>query len=324
TQELILRKIYPVPSRFRRLAKFLRLYQVSGLEKLVQALHLPALFSKKFATLSRMAPRIEAKFSDQLLPEVIPARGEIRYRVALLTGCVQDVAFATVNRDTAHVLAYDGCEVWIPRPQVCCGSLHGHIGDQETAARLAQQTLDIFSQRPVDAIIVNAAGCGSFMKHYARLFENTGLSQARRQQFLDFSARVKDIHEFLLEIGFRKPEHAVHATVTYHDACHLAHGQKITRAPREILQSIPGLQLVPLAESDWCCGSAGIYNITHTDTSLELLDRKMGHIRATGAQIVASANPGCNIQLAFGVKRHRLNFEVVHPVSLLRRAYGNL
>ena len=297
----LLEKVFTQPSLLRRLARALRLYQRSGLETLALRLHLPRLLSKKLDELAPLAPTISPKFTHDLLPEILPAQGEMRYRVAMLSGCVQDVAFAEINRDTALVLAYNGCEVWTPRQQVCCGSLHGHVGDRETAVRLAAQNIELFNSREIDAVIVNAAGCGSFMKSYGELFSGIDHPRISPEAAEAFSAKVKDVHEFLVEIGFRKPEHPMPQRVTYHDACHLAHGQNIRSQPREILRSIPGIEFVELPEADWCCGSAGIYNITHTETAAQLLRRKVGNIQKTGASIVASANPGCSIQIQSGL-----------------------
>ena len=318
----LLEKVFTNPPLLRKLARALRLYQRSGLEALALRLRLPRLISKKLDRLAPLAPTISAKFTHQFLPEILPARGETHYRVALLSGCVQDVAFAEINRDTALVLAHHGCEVWTPRQQVCCGSLHGHVGDRETALRLAAQNIELFSSRKTDAVIINAAGCGSFMKSYGELFSGVANAPIPQAVAEAFSTKVKDIHEFLLEIGLRKPEQPIQQRVTYHDACHLAHGQKIRSAPRQILRAIPGIEFVELPEADWCCGSAGIYNITHTETAMQLLDRKIQNIAQTAAVIVASANPGCSIQIRAGVKKLKREIEVAHPISLLRRAYG--
>lgn len=313
----LLSALFRKQARLRWLARLIRLYQKSGLESLLRRTHALRLLSKKFDALIALTPHINAHFSTAMLPEILPAQGEQRYRVALLTGCVQDVAFAEVNRHTAEVLAYNGCEVWIPRGQSCCGSLHGHIGDRAAAQEFARRIMEIFGQHEFDAVITNAAGCGSFMKDYATLCNDGDQSAAA-----DFAGRVADIHEFLVRIGFRRPEHHVPARVTYHDACHLAHAQKITAAPREILKSIPGVEFVELGEANWCCGSAGVYNVVHTETAMQLLARKMEHVRKTGAAIVASANPGCSIQIAAGVRKYGLDMDVVHPISLLHAAYG--
>jgi glycolate oxidase iron-sulfur subunit len=233
-------------------------------------------------------------------------------------GCVQDVAFASVNEDTATVLAANGCEVIVPRNQACCGSLHGHTGDAEDAKMLARKIIDIFEATEVDAVVVNAAGCGSFMKTYHHLFADDPVMHRRAEKF---AAKVKDISEYLVEIGFEQPPQMVSERVTYHDACHLVHGQKVARQPREIMRAVAGANYVELNEASWCCGSAGIYNLTHFETSMQLLERKMKNIAATGAKVVATGNPGCAIQLLHGCRQHGVSIEVVHPATLLRRAY---
>jgi glycolate oxidase iron-sulfur subunit len=270
-------------------------------------------------TLAPMAPRIESKFTFERLPEkVSPRAGNARHRVALLVGCVQDVVFASVNEDTAIVLAENGCEVIVPRQQVCCGSLHGHTGEIETAKILARKNIDIFEAANVEAVIVNAAGCGSFMKSYGHLFADDPLLRARAEKF---AAKVKDISEYLIEIDFKKPPLALSNRLTYHDACHLVHGQKIARQPREIVKAVAGENYVELNEASWCCGSAGIYNLTHFEASMQFLERKMKNILATGAKVVVTGNPGCAMQLQYGCQKFGVSMEVVHPATLLRRAY---
>ncbi len=216
------------------------------------------------------------------------------------------------------MLVANGCEVIVPRRQACCGSLHGHTGDAEDAKMLARKTIELFEAAAVEAIIVNAAGCGSFMKTYHHLFAGDPAMQNRAEKF---AAKVKDISEYLVEIGFKPPAHKLSEAVTYHDACHLVHGQKIAQPPREVVRAIAGSHYVELNEASWCCGSAGIYNLTHYETAMQLLERKMKNIVATGAKVVATGNPGCAIQLQHGCRQLGVSIEVVHPVTLLRRAY---
>ena len=241
------------------------------------------------------------------------------YRVGLLTGCVQDLVYSDVNRDTADVLLANGCTVVTPPSQGCCGSLHAHNGEYELAKDYARRLLDHFDLDRLDAIITNAAGCGSHLKHFDRLLHDDPRYAAKAAQW---SAKVKDISEWLVEIGFRAPEKpGTEARVTYHDACHLCHGQKITAQPRELLGKIPGLQIAPLPESMWCCGSAGIYNLIQPEMAGKLLQRKLDHIASTGATIVATGNPGCLLQIQNGLAARGTHLEVVHPVTLLARAY---
>ncbi|MGH7598217.1 MAG: (Fe-S)-binding protein [bacterium] len=318
-KKFILRQIFTKPARLRFVARLLRFYQASGLEKLALWLRLPRILGRKMMALAPMAPRIEAKFTFERLAEKISPRGEkVRHRVALLVGCVQDVAFASVNEDTATVLAVNGCEVIVRRDQVCCGSLHGHTGDLQNAKILALRNIEVFEAANVDAVIVNAAGCGSFMKTYNHLFVDDPAMHHRAEKF---AAKVKDISEYLVEIGFTQPPPIVSERATYHDACHLVHGQKVARQPREIVRAVAGANFVELNEATWCCGSAGVYNLTHFETSMQLLERKMKNIVATGAKVVVTGNPGCSIQLQHGCRQFGVSIEVVHPVTLLRRAY---
>lgn len=243
-------------------------------------------------------------------------------RVAVLTGCVQDLIFADINRATVDVLLANDCEVHTPPVQPCCGSLHAHNGDTETARQLARRQLDLFDPFNFDAIISNAGGCGSHLSHYDHLLEDDA---AYRDRAAEWSRKLKDVSAYLVEIGFRKPASATSTvesvSVTYHESCHLCHGQKVSKQPREILNAIPGVALTECAEATWCCGSAGIYNITQPDTAGWLQQRKLGHLRDTGAPVIATANPGCHLQIENGFKEAGDPHTVVHPVILLARAY---
>jgi glycolate oxidase iron-sulfur subunit len=315
---LLLRGLFTRPRLLRFAGRLVRFYQQSGLQSFIRALHLTALLPRRLRDLEKQMPHINRRFSAALIP---PALTPILlgHRVGLLTGCVQDLTFSGVNRDTADVLLANNCAVVTPSLQFCCGSLHSHNGDLESARQLARHNIDSFDLDNLDAIITNAAGCGSHLKHYDRLLADDPQYAARA---IVWSEKVKDIHEWLVEIGFRAPKIAADPQiVTYHEACHLCHGQKISRQPRQLLESIPGLKLVELVEATWCCGSAGIYNITQPDMSRQLLERKMDHIQSTGASIVATGNPGCLLQLSFGMRERGLNLQILHPVSLLARAY---
>ena len=321
---LTLRWMFTRPRVLRAIGRLLYLYQNSGLEALVRGLRLAALFPKRLRDLEKLTPRVNRNFSDALIkPNETPSVK--KYRVGMLTGCVQDLTFSDVNRDTVDVLLANGCEVVTPRAQFCCGSLHAHNGELELSKKMARKNLDAFPDlEKFDAIISNAAGCGSHLKNYGHLLADDPVYAERAAMW---SARLFDVHEWLCKIGIpapsiRNPQSAIrNLTVTYHEACHLCHGQKITRQPREVLKSIPGLQLVELPESTWCCGSAGIYNITQPEMSQKLLRRKMANIEKTGAQIVASANPGCSVQLQAGAREAQKKIAIAHPISLLARAY---
>jgi glycolate oxidase iron-sulfur subunit len=296
----------------------LRLYQQLGLQTLLRKSGVLRLLPKRLRELEAMTPTVQAHFSSDLIAPVTPALGARRYRVALLTGCAQDLIFSDVNRDTAEVLAQNGCEVITPPEQLCCGSLHAHNGEWDLAQTLARRNLEQFPPDQFDAIITNAAGCGSHLKHYAKLLEGDGRYEARAHAW---DAKVKDIHEWLAEIGIKPPPAGPTQRVTYHEACHLCHGQKITAQPRAVLRAIPNLALVELPESTWCCGSAGIYNIVQPEMAAQLLDRKLQHIRSTACTIVATGNPGCLLQIQNGAKQQSLPLRIVHPISLLAEAY---
>jgi glycolate oxidase iron-sulfur subunit len=257
------------------------------------------------------------------LPMVTPAAGDKRGRVALLNGCVMRVLFGPVHHATARVLSANGVEVICPPSQGCCGALHGHQGEGDEARQMARDTIAAFERDPVgyDAIIVNSAGCGSFMKDYGHLLQD---DPAWAERAARFSARVKDVSEYLHALGPRPMTRSLDGLrITYHDACHLAHGQKVTSAPRALLKSIPGATFVELAESELCCGSAGIYNFLQPDMARQLQQRKIANIRATEAQVVATGNPGCLAWIKSGMPAGVSAPEIVHPVELLDRAYGN-
>jgi glycolate oxidase iron-sulfur subunit len=306
-------------SHLRFVGRILRIYQQLGLQALVRGSGVLKLLPKRLQELEGITPDIQPKFSAELIAPVTPAVGAKRYRVAMLIGCAQDLIFSDINRDTVEVLARNGCEVITPPKQLCCGSLHAHNGEWEMAQQLARKQLEQFPPDQFDAIITNAGGCGSHLKHYHKLLAN---DPAYRDRAVLWDKKVKDIHEWLVEIGIQPPaNHAPAQVVTYHESCHLAHGQKITTQPRQLLGLIPNLKLVELPESLWCCGSAGIYNIVQPEMANQLLDRKLKHIKSTGVSIVANGNPGCLLQLINGAKHQGLNLRVVHPVTLLAEAY---
>ena len=305
--------------RLELLGKALRLYQQLGLQALVRRSGILNLLPQRLRDLEAMTPTVCEHFSAELIAPVTPAAGEKRYRVAMLTGCAQDLTFSGVNRDTVEVLAHNGCEVFTPPDQSCCGSLHAHNGEWLLAQQLARRNIDQFPPDQFDAIITNAGGCGSHLKHYATLLANDP-AYARLAQLWD--QKVKDIHEWLAQIKIRIPgSEARNCLVTYHESCHLTHGQKVVSQPREILRAIPGVTLLELPEANWCCGSAGIYNLTQPEMASQLLDRKIKHIKSTGATTVATANPGCLLQLINGARQHGLSLRIVHPITLLAEAY---
>ena len=306
--------------RLQMVGKAMQLWQDTGLQGLLRKSGVTKLLPKRLRELEAMTPTVQPKFSDELIDTVTPATGTKRFRVALLTGCAQDLLFSDVNRDTAEVLARNGCEVYTPSNQHCCGSLHAHNGAWDLACELARKNLDQFPPHQFDAIITNAGGCGSHLKHYHKLLHDDPRYAAAAR---DWDSKVKDIHEWLAKIGITEPkaEGQPKQTVTYHESCHLCHGQKISSQPRQVLRKIPGLQLVELPEASWCCGSAGIYNLTQPEMAGQLLERKVDHILTTGAQVVATGNPGCLLQVLNGLKDRGVGIRVAHPITLLAEAY---
>ncbi|NDA26702.1 MAG: (Fe-S)-binding protein [Verrucomicrobia bacterium] len=310
--------LFTHPRCLRLVGRAFWLFQICGLQRLARALGLTKLLPKRLRELEPMTPIILTKFSHQLIQPLENSHEKRRFRVGLLTGCIQDLVFADINRDTADVLLANGCEVVTPPVQPCCGSLHAHNGDPETAGEMARRMINLFDPASFDAIITNAAGCGSHLKNYGRLLEGDPGYAGRAREW---DRKVRDIHEWLVEIGFRAPKGEIRERVTYHEACHLCHGQRISRQPREILRSIPGIELVELPESTWCCGSAGVYNLTQPETATALQKRKVGHILSTRAGTVATSNPGCHLQISQGLGQVQAAMRVDQPVSLLARAY---
>ena len=317
---LTMRWLFMDLRRLELLALAIRLWQETGLQALLRQSMLLTLLPRRLRELEAMTPHIQPHFSAELIPSVTSASGARNYRVALLTGCAQDAMFSNVNRYTAEVLARNGCEVVTPPEQHCCGSLHAHNGELEMARELARRNIDQFPPGQFDAIITNAGGCGSHLRHYARLLADDPAYRERAELWDD---RLKDIHEWLSIIGFQTPaaRNLPRQTVAYHESCHLRHGQKIVEPPRQVLRAIPNLTLVELPESDWCCGSAGIYNLIQPEMAGQLLERKVNHIVSTGASTVATANPGCLAYIASGMMRRNLPIRIAHPISLLAEAY---
>lgn len=319
---LSVKTIFMSPRLLHWVGRSLRLYQVSGLNALVRKLKLTRLLPKRLADLEPTTPKVQAKFSTQLIDNwEYPAGGQPKYRLGFLTGCVQDLVFSDVNRDTVDVLLANNCAVFTPRQQSCCGSLHAHNGELELAKELARRQLDTFDLDALDGVISNAGGCGSHLKGYGHLLADDPDYAERARQW---DAKLFDIHEWLIKIDFRAPRSSSSAPasrITYHDSCHLCHGQKIARQPRDILRRIPGIELVELPEASWCCGSAGIYNITQPEQAGKLQLRKMDNIAKTGCSLVATANPGCHLQLENGFKLTGESGQVRHPASILAEAY---
>lgn len=316
---LTLHFLFLGPRRLRIAGRLLWLYQVSGLQSLLRAVRFGGLLSAHMRNLERQTPRIQRQFSHQRIAEWEHPPRPARYRVGLLTGCVQDLAFSDINRDTADVLLSNHCSVFTPRNQGCCGSLLSHNGELERARMLARRLIDLFPPDKFDAILSNAGGCGSHLKHFGPLLAaDSAYAESARQ----WDLKLKDIHEWLAETGPEPfPALAEPVTATYHPSCHLGHGQGIHQQPGELLKRMPGLTLVALQDADVCCGSAGIYNITQPAQSKLLQERKANCIRQTQATVVLTANPGCHLQLQNATGTQQPEWDVMHPVSLMARAY---
>jgi glycolate oxidase iron-sulfur subunit len=316
---LVFHHLLQSPGLLRIAGSFLYLYEASGLRRLQRSSGVFRLLGR-FGQLERLAPGAEAPFFFRHVGQVFPAEGTPRYRVAFLAGCIANVSFARLNEATVRVLQKNGCEVTVAKGQTCCGALHVHAGIAGEARNLARRNIDAVLGGHYDAIITNAAGCGSTLKEYHELLEHDPAYAARAHEF---SSKVKDVNEFLASIELNRSMGELPLQVTYQDSCHLAHGQKVRLAPRKLLQAIPGVVFKELPLSDVCCGSAGIYNVVHNEMSMAILEKKMQHVNSTGAGVVATANPGCMLQLAAGAQIHGRNQRVVHVVELLDEAYAN-
>ncbi len=314
-RELVYRRLLPFPKRIAGVARLLRFYQSTGLETLARGSGLLRLMGLE--NQARLLPRMDREFFFSRLGKTFPARGQRRARVAFFAGCVAQVAFSRLNDATIRVLQANGCEVVVPAGQVCCGALAAHSGLRDVARDLGRANLDVFLREDCDAVITNAAGCGSTLKEYAALFAPSDPAHERATKF---AARMRDVTQFLVELGLSSSLRPLPMRVTYQDSCHLLHGQKIREAPRELIRSLPGIELVEMPLADHCCGSAGVYNVTQPGASMALLKEKMEAARGTGATAIVTANPGCILQLQAGVAMYRTGQEVLHVVELIDRA----
>jgi glycolate oxidase iron-sulfur subunit len=317
-RNLVYRALLPYPNRIASLARFVRLFQISGLESATRKTGMARGLGMQDRL--ELLPRIDKKFFASQLGQTFPARGTKRARVAFFAGCIARVTFTALNEATIRVLQANGCEVIVPKDQACCGALAAHAGMREVARDLARTNFRAFGADDVDAIITNAAGCGSTLKEYPQLFPAGGdfLAQAG-----PFARKVRDVTEFLDELGVVAPMNQLPIRVTIQDSCHLVHGQKIREAPRRLVRAVPGVEIVEMPLADHCCGSAGVYNVTQTEASMSLLDEKMRLVRDTHADAIVTANPGCILQLRAGVTKFDTRQEVMHIVELLDRAIAS-
>ncbi|MCB9139858.1 MAG: 4Fe-4S dicluster domain-containing protein [Caldilineaceae bacterium] len=314
-RRLALRELMPNKQRLRLLARGLVFYQRLGISKAIEAL---GVLPPRLRSLEALLPPLTAVFPNYSVPA--PAMGKRRGRVAFLYGCVQDAFLGNVNAASIRVLQRNGYEVHFPQTQTCCGAAALHMGENDLALDLARRNIDAVELKRYDAIISNAGGCGATLKEYGRLLAN---DPAYAQRAQDFAAKVQDISEFLAVRLHATPTGRIDARVTYADSCHLRHVQHVVNQPRRLLQQIPGIELIEMAEPGKCCGSAGVYNIIHSETADLVLDAKMADIRNTGAEIIVTTNTGCHMQYIYGVKRAGLNMRVVHLVELLDWSYAN-
>jgi glycolate oxidase iron-sulfur subunit len=310
----ILFGLFPYPDKLRRSLRPARIAQQLGLERLLIATGIWRLLPPRLGRLMTMLPRLEKPLPP--LPEFLAAKGRRRARVALFTGCVGDVLFRHTNWATARVLQENGCDVLVPPEQVCCGAIHFHAGNSPPAQEMADRNSAAFDPAGVDAIIVNVAGCGSMLKDYGHHWHDENRLARER-----FAAKVRDCSEFLDQLGLIPPTGEIRLTATYHDACHLAHAQRVREQPRNLLQKIPGLKLVELPESELCCGAAGTYNLTEPEMADRLGKRKLANIRSTGARLVVTGNAGCLLQIAREARLTGETLKIMHPMDVLDLSY---
>ncbi|WP_088892852.1 (Fe-S)-binding protein [Leptolyngbya ohadii] len=309
--------LFPHPDRLRMLLAPLMVYQKLGMPQLVRATGLLKKFSPRLAAMETLLPEVTVKSFQDNLPTIVPAQGEKRYRVGMILGCVQRLFFSDVNEATARVLSANGCEVVIPKSQGCCAALPHHQGQETDAQALARQMIDSFEDTGVDAIIINAAGCGHTLKEYGHLLQD---DPNYREKAEAFSAKVKDVQEFLCAIGLTaklSPLQDQPLAIVYQDACHLLHGQKISLQPRQLLRQIPGVTLREPVDAVLCCGSAGVYNMLQPEVAEELGQQKVRNLLNTGASLIASSNPGCSLQVLKHLELQGKKMPLFHPIKLL-------
>ncbi|MBI3695393.1 MAG: (Fe-S)-binding protein [Acidobacteria bacterium] len=317
-RSLVYRHLLVSPGLMTLAGNLAAFYQWSGLRRLVRSSRVLEAFGR-LGKLERLMPPAERPFFFDQIGKTFPAHGERQHRVAFIAGCLANVSFSRLNEATVRVLQHNGCEVTVPAGQSCCGALHVHAGLRDIARDLARRNIEAFESGGYEAIVTNAAGCGSTLKEYGELLEQ---DPAWAERARAFSARVKDITEFLGSIDLNREMRSLDITVTYQDSCHLAHGQRVRLQPRQLLEAVPGLKFRELPLSDLCCGSAGVYNVQHNEMSMSLLEKKMQMAATTGADTLVTANPGCMLQLRAGAELFGRNQRVLHVVEVLDEAYG--
>lgn len=321
-QQFMLFHVFPYRWRNRLALAPARLMQWTGLDYLTESIGLTKLLPASLRNMKNMLPALKPHYGH--LPEVLEPIGKRRARVALFLGCVADSLYPETNFNTARVLQHNGCEVWIPRNQGCCGALHYHAAEEPQARAFAAKNCDAFGAfdaerfAGLDAIVTNAAGCGYQLKDYGHMMHGSPQAEVAAR----FQSKVRDVSEFLMELGPVAPRHALPIQATYHDACHLRHAQQIYKQPRALLEMIPGLELAPLAESELCCGAAGSYNLTQPEMAERLGDRKAANIVATHAQALFTGNVGCLMQIMRHLKKVQPNLWCAHPIDALWASYS--
>jgi len=315
----IIFNLFPYPNRLRVLLPFFWLYQKSQLQPFLQKLGILKTISPHLAAMDSLLPQVNLSDIQQQYPTIIPAIGKRRYRVGMILGCVQRLFFSEVNLATIRVLSANGCEVVIPQSQGCCSALPAHQGQEKQAQELAKQMIDSFAHSDTDYVIINAAGCGHTLKDYEHILQDA--EDSYREKANQFSTKVRDIQEFLVEIGITSALYPIadeDLTIVYQDACHLLHGQGISAQPRDLLLQIPGIILKEPVDAALCCGSAGVFNMLQPQIAQELGQSKLDNLLQTGAQLIASSNPGCSLQLSNTMRsQHREQIPIKHPVELL-------
>ncbi|WP_260631072.1 (Fe-S)-binding protein [Bacillus sp. S/N-304-OC-R1] len=314
--KFFLHGLFPHHTRLNTLGGFLKFYQKSGIQKVVRKTKLINIMPQHLVDMEAIMPEVKEsvrkKYRNQT---VMKAKGETKREVAMLTGCIMDIMFSDINESTINVLTRNGNDVNIPSGQTCCGALHVHAGDRDMGRKLAKQNIEAF--KDAETVIVNAAGCGCMMKEYGELFREEPEWKKKAEEF---SEKVVDISKHLHDTGYEKPKAELKTKITYHDACHLAHGQGVRKEPREILLDIPGVEMIHMPNADRCCGSAGIYNITNPEMASAVLESKMENV-PEDVEMISMGNPGCMLQMAVGVQKYGRNQRIVHTVQLLDWAY---
>jgi glycolate oxidase iron-sulfur subunit len=318
-KQILFGSIIPKPDRMEWATLPLRIYEKLGLRRVVHALGILKWMPAKVRDMEAMMPRLPQRPLRQVLPEVTNSTGESRYRVGFFLGCAQSLMFAEESNATVRVLTRNGCTIITPKETVCCGMPAKGYGRVDLVMQQARHNIELFEKVNVEIIITDCATCGSTLKEYDQLLSADPEWAARAASF---SKKVRDVSEFLMSIPLEKPQGRIEARVTYHDPCHLRRGQGVWKQPRELLRMIDGVEFIELPEADWCCGSAGSQLITHYETSLKVLGRKIDDIKGTGAEYIASGCPGCQMQLNVGIRQRGLDVQVVHPIELLDRAYN--